>query len=95
MLGVDRGVQRAENAVPLSPGATVVLYTDGLIERRGGTLDDGFDRLRSSLGQLAGRPLDGLSDELLDRMVDGTPQDDIALVAVSLDAPEGGPRIRP
>jgi hypothetical protein len=39
--------------------------------------------------------LDGLSDELLDRMVDGTPQDDIALVAVSLDAPEGGPRIRP
>jgi len=28
---------------PLSPGATVLLYTDGLVEHRNATLDDGFD----------------------------------------------------
>jgi serine phosphatase RsbU (regulator of sigma subunit) len=84
MLGVDHEVQRAEHVVPLPPGATVVLYTDGLIERRGRSLDQGFDRLRRHLGELAGRTPDRLSDELLDRMLDGTPQDDVALVAMSL-----------
>jgi serine phosphatase RsbU (regulator of sigma subunit) len=89
MLGVDHTVLRAENSVPLAHGATVVLYSDGLIERRGHTLDDGFDRLRRHLGELAGRTPESLSDELLDRMLEGTPQDDVALVAVSLDPPEG------
>jgi serine phosphatase RsbU (regulator of sigma subunit) len=87
-------VQRAENSVPVAPGATVLLYSDGLIERRGHTLDDGFDRLRHHLGELAGKPPEALSDELLDRMLDGTPEDDVALVTVSLGPPEGCPRGR-
>ena len=95
MLGVDHEVVRAENSVPLTPGATVVLCSDGLIERRGATLDQGFDRLRHHLGELAGRPPETLSDELLDRMLDGTPEDDVALVTVVLDPAEGCPRRRP
>jgi PAS domain S-box-containing protein len=92
MLGVDDTWRRAESVVPLMPGATVLLYTDGLIERRGSSLDDGFARLRRHLGELAGRPLEQLSDELLDRMLQGTPQDDVAIVALSLDpaADSGG-----
>jgi PAS domain S-box-containing protein len=86
MLGVDPEVERAENVVPLAPGDTVLLYTDGLVERRGSTLDRGFDRLRRHLAELAGRPLEELPDQLLDRMIDGTPQDDVALVAVALRA---------
>jgi PAS domain S-box-containing protein len=91
MLGVDHEAERAENVIQLAPGDTVVLYTDGLIERRGRTLDEGFDRLHRHLTELADRPLDRLCDELLDRMIDGTPEDDVALVALSLRGPDGGP----
>jgi serine phosphatase RsbU (regulator of sigma subunit) len=63
----------------------VLLYTDGLIERRGSTIDAGTDRLVVHLGELAGSPLEECCDALLDRMVQGTPQDDVAIVAVRLD----------
>jgi PAS domain S-box-containing protein len=87
MLGVDATAGRAEYVAPLEPGATVVLYTDGLVERRGRTLDEGFALLREHLADLAGRPLGQLCDELLDRMVRGVPQDDVALVALRVTTP--------
>jgi serine phosphatase RsbU (regulator of sigma subunit) len=62
----------------------VLLYTDGLVERRDSVIDAGMDRLVAHLRELAGRPLDELCDALLDRMLAGTPQDDVALVAVRL-----------
>jgi PAS domain S-box-containing protein len=85
MLGVDCAVKRTEVITPVEPGATVLLYTDGLVERRDSVFDTGVDRLVGHLRDLAGRPLDDLCDTLLDRMLDGTPQDDVALVAVRLD----------
>src|SRR5204863_460928 len=39
MLGVDATARRRESAVCLGEGCTIVLYTDGLVERRGSTLD--------------------------------------------------------
>jgi PAS domain S-box-containing protein len=84
MLGVDATAERAESVVDVAPGSVVLLYTDGLIERRGATLDDGLDRLRSCLAELAGRPLGELCDALLDRLLQGTPEDDVALVAVTV-----------
>jgi PAS domain S-box-containing protein len=84
LLGVDPEAQRRESVVTLDRGATVLLYTDGLIERRDDDLDAGMVRLRQALLELADRPLDDLLDELLDRLVDGTPEDDVALVAVRL-----------
>ena len=84
MLGVDPTAQRAESVVELPPGTTVLLYTDGLIERRGSTLDAGLDRLVAALQQLAGRPLAQLCDALVDQMLAGTPQDDVALVAITV-----------
>ena len=82
MLGVDPTARRVESEFPLTPGATVLLYTDGLVERRDSTLHDGTARLVAQLGALAGRPLEELCDALLDGMLRGTPQDDVALVAV-------------
>jgi serine phosphatase RsbU (regulator of sigma subunit) len=73
----------------LPPGSTVLLYTDGLVERRGSTLDDGTERLVGHLADLAGAALDELCDAVLHRMVQGTPQDDVALVAVRI-SPVGG-----
>ena len=98
LLGVDPGVRRTESVARLDRGATVLLYTDGLVERRDADLDAGIERLRAALTELGPLPLDQLCDALLDRLVHGRPDDDVALVAVRLhrqDRPrpvEAGPR---
>jgi PAS domain S-box-containing protein len=84
LLGVDPETVRRESTVPLRPGATVLLYTDGLVERRDTSVDAGVARLQGHLAELAGLPLDRLCDELLARMLPGTPEDDVALVAISV-----------
>ena len=91
LLGVDDSTRRREFEVTLDPGSTLVLYTDGLVERRDQDLDAGLDRLRAALEELAGRDLDDLCDELLDRMLPGESDDDVALVAVRLH-PQDRPR---
>jgi serine phosphatase RsbU (regulator of sigma subunit) len=98
---VDANTNRQEQVVTLDRGATVLLYTDGLIERRDADLDAGLERLRQALAELADRPLEELLDEVLDRLVHGRPEDDVALVAVRLhpqDRPrpaEAGPNVVP
>jgi PAS domain S-box-containing protein len=84
MLGVDPTARRSESVISLDRGATVLLYTDGLIERRDSVLDDGMDRLRTAAAELAGLPLDELCDGLIERLVDSRPEDDVALVAIRL-----------
>jgi PAS domain S-box-containing protein len=84
MLGVDRTHERSETVVELPRGATVLLYTDGLVERPGSHLDAGVERLNRLAVELAHLPLEELCDQLLDRLVDGRPTDDVALVAVRL-----------
>jgi serine phosphatase RsbU (regulator of sigma subunit) len=91
LLGVDPDTQRRESVVTLDRGATVLLYTDGLIERRDADLDAGLVRLRNTLIELADRPLEELLDEVLERLVHGRPEDDVALVAVRL-YPQDAPR---
>jgi serine phosphatase RsbU (regulator of sigma subunit) len=90
MLGVDPTVERIESVTTLPPGAVVLLYSDGLVERRGSTIDDGTARLVEHLRELAHRPLGDLCDALLRRMLLRTPEDDVALVAVRI-----APRHRP
>jgi hypothetical protein len=84
LLGVDPATPRGESVVVLDRGTTVLLFTDGLIERRGDDLDEGMSRLREVATALADRPLDELCDELVDRLVHGRPEDDVALVAIRL-----------
>src|SRR4051794_24665171 len=57
LLGVDPDAHRRESVVTLDRGATVLLYTDGLIERRDADLDSGMVRLRDALLELAQLPL--------------------------------------
>jgi serine phosphatase RsbU (regulator of sigma subunit) len=84
LLGVTAGVARADHELSLAPGDTVLLYTDGLVERRGATLDEGTDWLVRELAALAGQPLGHLCDTLLaDRS--GTFDDDVAVLAVRVD----------
>ncbi|MGX5656838.1 SpoIIE family protein phosphatase [Geodermatophilus nigrescens] len=102
LLGVRPEVDRLESEVTLDRDSVVLLYTDGLVERRGQDLDEGLYRLHRTLEDLAGRDLDELCDDLLARMVPERPDDDVAIVAVRLHPqhkprpPEAGPnRIPP
>jgi serine phosphatase RsbU (regulator of sigma subunit) len=84
LLGLDPTTSRTEHVAPLEPGATVLLYTDGLVERRGQSLDVGLQRLRDTLVDLTGPGvgLATLCDATLNRMRPDRPDDDVALVAV-------------
>jgi len=84
MLGVDPAARRRESVITLKRETTVLLYTDGLIERRRSSLDEGMARLRSAAADLADRARDELCDELIDLLVKGKPEDDVALVAIRL-----------
>ena len=68
----------------LDPGDRVVLYTDGLVERRYEVIDDSLERLRATAEGFDG-PLDALCDHLMGAMraPAGTPQDDIAMLALA------------
>ncbi|MGH2854143.1 MAG: ATP-binding SpoIIE family protein phosphatase [Solirubrobacteraceae bacterium] len=74
----------------LSSGSTVLLYTDGLVERRGESIDLGLDRLRETLGT-GPADLERLCSHILDRAIDGRDvQDDIALLAMRLVDEDAG-----
>jgi serine phosphatase RsbU (regulator of sigma subunit)/PAS domain-containing protein len=88
LLGWDPRTTRAESDVLLNRGATLLMYTDGLIERRGEDLDQGLDRLQAALSRVALHPLDQLCDELLATMRPLIPDDDVALIAVRSRDPE-------
>ena len=80
LLGVTTPTRRSARR-RLERGSTLLLYTDGLVERRGEHLQDGLDRLRAAL---AAGPQD--VHELvgaLVRRLDGS-DDDVALMAVRL-----------
>jgi PAS domain S-box-containing protein len=84
LLGVDDSAPRREREVTLDRDAVLLLYTDGLIERRDSDLDAGLDRLRDALADLAGLDLDELCDQLLARLLPDDVDDDVALIAVRL-----------
>ena len=100
LLGLLPEAARSDHAVTLEPGATVVLYTDGLVERRDAPLQQGLEWLRATLEQLHHLPAEELCDALLARL-DGAPEDDVALLVLRAhpeDAPrptEAGPQVLP
>ena len=81
-LGVAGAGRRAEAEATVPPGATVLLYTDGLVERRDALLDDGLERLSAVATALRTAPLPALVDGVLTALVgrDGA-DDDVAVLA--------------
>ncbi|TKA03159.1 PP2C family protein-serine/threonine phosphatase [Actinacidiphila oryziradicis] len=81
-LGVDVGVPReAAATAPLTAGSMFLLYTDGLIERRGEDLSTGMERLRRAAARLHGLAPARLLDELVEHVVPAR-DDDVALLAL-------------
>jgi len=81
LLGLDPSAPRTDHVHELRPGATVVLYTDGLVERRGATLDQGIDGLVESVGGWGPLPVEELCDRLLAER-SGAVEDDVALLVL-------------
>ncbi len=82
LLGIDPDTDRSDREVPLPPDSTLLLYTDGLVERRDSPLDHGLARMRQALAGLAGVPLPELCNTLLARLLPQGSEDDVAILAV-------------
>jgi serine phosphatase RsbU (regulator of sigma subunit) len=90
LLGVAPETKRREHVAVLETGSTVLLYTDGLVERRDRDLDAGAAELCRVLEGCVGLSLDRLCDVVLERLFLPDAQDDVAMLAVRLhrqDAP--------
>ncbi|MFL5337170.1 MAG: SpoIIE family protein phosphatase [Geminicoccaceae bacterium] len=82
------GQPRHDGVAAVEPGSTVLLYTDGLVERRQIGVDAALARLQEALSGLAELPPARLCDELLQRLVAGQAVDDVAVLAVRLHPPD-------
>jgi len=74
-------------------GSVLVLYSDGLIERRGEQLDLGMARLRDVLRDAPSGHPEALADRLLAELVGEVPQDDDVAVLCLRAAPEAPPLV--
>ncbi|MGY1742750.1 MULTISPECIES: SpoIIE family protein phosphatase [unclassified Blastococcus] len=86
LLGVHPGTPRTDATVVLDDGSTLLLYTDGLVERRDQVFDTGVTRLTAALAELREHPVETVCDGVLARLVPDGAEDDVALVAVRLAA---------
>ncbi|TJZ44458.1 PAS domain-containing protein [Streptomyces piniterrae] len=78
-------VARPEAHTPFTDGTVLVLYTDGLIERRREDIDVGLARLADSLTRHQGAAPEALADALLSELIPpGGATDDTALVIIRL-----------
>ena len=86
LLGVLAEVDRKETVSWIEPGGSLLLYTDGLVERRGESIDAGVAALTAAVDRFSDLPLPVMCDRVL---ADLLPEDhdDVALVAVRLRAP--------
>jgi anti-sigma regulatory factor (Ser/Thr protein kinase) len=91
-LGARQGGTFTETVEQLRPGTTLILCTDGLIERRRASLDDGLRRLceASAVDVSPEKRCDLLIEELMD---DHELDDDVALLVVEV-APDGGEELQ-
>ncbi|WP_432563892.1 SpoIIE family protein phosphatase [Kineococcus sp. SYSU DK003] len=82
VLGLGAEQERTQQSAVLQPGSTLLLYTDGLVERRDRSMEVRLAELRDVVASLAELDVETLCDELLARMLPGGSDDDVAIVAV-------------
>lgn len=87
-LGIVRGRPFHQARLALAPQTTLLLYTDGLVERRDESLDAGIARLASRAAALRGLDPPELATRLVEAERSERPfADDVALLVATLTAP--------
>lgn len=82
-VGVRMGHDYHACRYPFPTGSSLLLYTDGLIERRGESIDEGLRRLMDAAQAAAGRSDSSLADNVYRALLDESPlADDVALLAI-------------
>ncbi|MFD8636154.1 SpoIIE family protein phosphatase [Streptomyces sp. NPDC059533] len=83
------GWLHTSGTIPLGPGSTAVLYTDGLVERRGEDIDEGVAALERALSGAQGTPA-VICDRLMRALgVDADHDDDVAVMVLQQPARTG------
>jgi serine phosphatase RsbU (regulator of sigma subunit) len=77
-LGVPGG-RFAEHRLTMPPGSAIALFTDGLVESRSRTAEEGIHGVEQLLSSLDTRP-DEICDKLLNSLIDAASDDDIAVL---------------
>jgi serine phosphatase RsbU (regulator of sigma subunit) len=89
-LGVRSGPRPTPITIDFPPGSTLVAFTDGLIEKRGQSLDAGLAQLAAAAAESPARP-DDLIGRLLAELATNDQEDDIAVVAIQFTGQEANP----
>jgi len=92
-LGCDDPGLPAEARFRLVPGSTLLLFTDGLVERRGASIDEGLQRL-ATVAMDCGQDIEAFCDQLLCSMVEDDTADDVALLVIRPLPLTGRPLLR-
>jgi serine phosphatase RsbU (regulator of sigma subunit) len=80
-VGIDGNGPLAEACFTVPDGATLVGFTDGLVERRGEHLDVSLERLRHA-AQGAGGPIEGVLDRLASELIPDGATDDVVILGL-------------
>ena len=84
-VGVRTGHDYQAFRYPFPTGSRLLLYTDGLIERRGESIDEGLRRLTAAARAAAARTDSSFADRVYRMLLDETPlEDDVALLAIEV-----------
>jgi len=87
MLGLPVDHTFVARTVPLRPGATLLFYTDGLIERRDAIIDEGIDQLAAAFAIASGGP-ERIADTVCEVMLASSSREDDTCLLICQLTPE-------
>jgi serine phosphatase RsbU (regulator of sigma subunit)/anti-sigma regulatory factor (Ser/Thr protein kinase) len=95
LLGATAGAGAAEATTTLQEGDVLVLYTDGLVERRGESLHAGFERLALAAVEAGTDDAEVLCEALLEALVPASASrdDDVAILVARIRPQVGRPGV--
>ncbi|PWS49608.1 serine/threonine protein phosphatase, partial [Streptomyces sp. FT05W] len=88
LLGTPSELPRHDHTHDLPRDSVLLLYTDGLVERRDADIDRGIRQTASTLAEHGDKPLPLLLDALSHGLKDAPQRDDVAVLVVRVNQGE-------
>ena len=85
MLGLDPDAERGSTTVDFAVDDVLLMYTDGLVERRGRSINDQFDELAKHALLVADRNVTQVANSILLMMDTDSVDDDVVLLVKRLE----------